>query len=54
MPYLNNVTLIGYAGKNPEQRTAQSGRNIVLLSMSTAESWTDKMTGEKKNRYPMA
>jgi single-strand DNA-binding protein len=47
---LNKVMLIGNVGKDPEIRTTQSGTKIVNLSVATSESWTDKASGERKER----
>jgi len=38
---LNRVTLIGYLGREPEEREYPGGR-FVTLSLATSESWTDK------------
>lgn len=47
---VNKVTLVGNLGKDPEVRTTQSGGKIVNLTLATSESWTDKRTGERKER----
>lgn len=47
---LNKVTLIGLLGKDPEARTLQSGGKVCNLSVATSESWTDKASGEKKEK----
>jgi single-strand DNA-binding protein len=47
---VNKVTLIGNLGKDPEVRNAQSGEKIVNLTVATGESWTDRNTGERKER----
>jgi single-strand DNA-binding protein len=47
---LNQVSLIGRVGKDPEVRTTQAGKKIVNFSLATEESWTDKSSGEKKSR----
>ena len=40
MSYLNSVTLIGFVGANPEQRTARSnGSKFTVLSVATQRSW---------------
>jgi len=46
----NKVFLIGNLGKDPEVRTTQAGAKIVTLTLATGESWTDKATGERKER----
>ena len=47
---LNKVELIGNLGKDPEVRSFQSGGQVASFSLATSESWTDKQTGEKKER----
>jgi single-strand DNA-binding protein len=47
---LNKVTLIGNLGKDPEVRHTQDGGKVVNLSLATSESWTDRATGERKDR----
>jgi len=47
---LNRVELIGNVGKDPEIKTTQAGMKIVNLTLATSESWTDKASGEKKER----
>jgi len=47
---LNRVTLIGNLGRDPEVRTANDGTKIVHLSVATSEKWTDRNSGEKRER----
>ena len=47
---LNRVQLIGNVGKDPEIRSTQGGERIANLTVATSESWTDKRSGEKKER----
>jgi single-strand DNA-binding protein len=47
---VNKVILLGNVGKDPEMRTTQDGRPIANFSVATSESWTDKASGEKKER----
>lgn len=47
---LNKVTLLGHLGRDPESRNTQGGDMIVNLNIATAESWKDKMSGERKER----
>lgn len=47
---INKVILIGNLGKDPEVRTTQSGEKIVNLTLATGESWTDRASGERKER----
>ncbi|MCW1839479.1 single-stranded DNA-binding protein [Prosthecomicrobium hirschii] len=47
---VNKVTLLGYLGGDPETRRSQDGRAIVNLSLATGESWTDRRTGERRDK----
>ena len=47
---LNRVELIGHLGADPEIRRTQDGRPIANLSLATGEKWTDRNTGEKRER----
>jgi single-strand DNA-binding protein len=47
---VNKVTLVGNLGKDPEVRTTQAGAKIVHLTLATSENWTDKASGERKER----
>lgn len=47
---VNKVILVGNLGKDPVIRTTQSGQKIATLSVATSESWTDKRSGERKER----
>ena len=47
---LNEVTLIGNVGQDPDIRKTQSGDSIANLSIATSESWKDKNTGERKEK----
>ena len=47
---VNKVTLVGNLGKDPEVRNTQSGMKIVNLTVATSDSWTDKMTNERKDQ----
>lgn len=47
---LNKVTLIGNLGRDPEIRRSQAGDPIGNFSIATSESWTDKDSGERKER----
>ena len=37
----NTVTLVGFAGNNPESRDTQSGAKITTLSLATSRSYKD-------------
>lgn len=48
MSSVNQVTLLGNLGKDPEIRTFQSGDRCATFSIATSEQWKDKNTGEKR------
>ena len=47
---INKAILIGNLGSDPEVRTLPSGDAVANVSLATSESWTDKSTGELKER----
>jgi single-strand DNA-binding protein len=47
---VNKVILVGNLGKDPEIRNTQDGSKIANLALATSESWTDKASGERKER----
>lgn len=47
---VNKVILIGNLGKDPEVRNTQAGGKIVSFSLATSETWSDKSSGERKER----
>ena len=47
---VNKVILIGNLGADPEVKTFQNGGRIANLRIATSESWTDKMTNERKEK----
>jgi single-strand DNA-binding protein len=47
---VNKVILVGNLGKDPEVRTTQSGSKVVNLTLATSENWTDRASGERKER----
>jgi len=49
MSSLNQVSLIGRLGKDPEVRHTQGGKPIANFSVATSETWKDK-SGEKQER----
>ena len=50
MPGLNQATIIGRIGKDPEVKSFANGGRIANFSVATSETWKDKATGEKKER----
>jgi single-strand DNA-binding protein len=47
---VNKVILLGNLGADPEIRTTQAGNAICNMRIATSESWTDKQTGEKREK----
>jgi single-strand DNA-binding protein len=52
---MSNGTVIrvigcGNLGADPEIRQAQDGREYASFSFATSESWTDKASGERKEK----
>ncbi|MFQ5985151.1 MAG: single-stranded DNA-binding protein [Alphaproteobacteria bacterium] len=47
---VNKVILVGNLGRDPEVRHLQDGNPVVNLSLATNEVWTDKATGERRER----
>ncbi len=47
---VNKVILVGNLGRDPEVKSFPSGGKIVEFSIATSERWTDKQSGEKKEK----
>ena len=47
---LNKVILIGNLGRDPEVRYLADGTAVASFSIATSENWTDKNSGEKRER----
>lgn len=47
---VNKVILVGNLGKDPEARSFSNGGEVVNLRIATSESWTDKASGEKRDK----
>ncbi len=47
---VNKVTLVGNLGKDPEIRYLNDGSKIANLALATSENWSDKATGERKEK----
>lgn len=47
---VNKVILIGNLGRDPEIRSMQNGGRVCNLSVATSESWTDKQSGERREK----
>ncbi len=50
MAGINKVILIGRLGRDPEVRYTPDGTAVANFSIATSDEWTDKATGEKKER----
>lgn len=46
--YINEITVMGNLGKDPELRYFANGTASLRISIATQEQWTDKDTGEVK------
>lgn len=47
---INKVILVGNLGRDPEIRYTADGRPIANFSVATSETWTDKSSGEKREK----
>ncbi len=47
---VNKVILIGNLGADPEVRSMPSGDRVCNLSLATNETWTDRDSGERRER----
>jgi single-strand DNA-binding protein len=47
---LNQVSLIGNLGKDPEVKYMPSGDAVANITVATSETWNDKNSGEKKEK----
>ena len=50
MAGVNKVILVGNLGADPEARSLNNGGEVVNLRVATSESWTDKQSGERKEK----
>ena len=50
MSSVNKAIILGNFGRDPEVRNFQNGGKIVNLRIATSEKWTDRNSGEKKER----
>lgn len=48
MSSLNEATLIGRVGKDPEIKSTTNGSRVANFSLATSKPWRDKNTGERK------
>ncbi|MCK4417744.1 MAG: single-stranded DNA-binding protein [Candidatus Latescibacteria bacterium] len=47
---VNKVILIGHLGADPELKYTPGGRAVANFNMATTDAWTDKSSGEKKEK----
>ena len=47
---VNKVILVGNLGRDPEVRHSQDGNKIINMSLATSESWTDRSSGERREK----
>ena len=47
---VNKVILVGNLGRDPEVRYSKDGNKIVNMSLATSESWTDRSSGERREK----
>ena len=50
MAGVNKVIIIGNLGNDPDMRYMPSGEAVANLSIATSETWTDRNTGEKREK----
>lgn len=50
MSSVNKVIIVGRLGQDPEVRNTENGTKVVSLSVATSEKWTDRNSGEKKEK----
>lgn len=50
MAGLNKVMIIGNLGRDPEVTYTQSGVAVAKITVATSEAWTDKVSGEKREK----
>lgn len=47
---VNKVILVGNLGRDPEVKTFSNGNHVVNFTLATSDSWTDRGTGERKEK----
>lgn len=50
MSSVNKVILVGALGRDPEVKSLPSGDRFASFSVATSEKWTDKQSGERKEK----
>ncbi len=47
---VNKIILVGNLGKDPESRSFQNGGKVVNFTLATSETWSDRASGERKEK----
>jgi len=47
---MNRVQLLGNVGAEPEMRSFANGGRVLTFSLATADQWTDRASGERRER----
>lgn len=47
---INTVTLLGHLGRDPDVRGFANGGKVCNLSLATSQAWTDRATGQRRER----
>ena len=50
MAGVNKAIIVGRLGKDPDMRYMTDGTAVANMSIATSDEWTDKNTGEKRER----
>lgn len=50
MAGINKAILVGRLGRDPEIRYTPDGTAVCTFSIATSDTWTDKTSGEKKEK----
>jgi single-strand DNA-binding protein len=50
MASINKAIIIGRLGKDPQINTFTNGGKIASFTVATSKTWSDKTTGERKER----
>jgi single-strand DNA-binding protein len=47
---VNKVIIVGNIGQDPKVSKMNNGNSVTNLTLATSETWTDKQSGEKKEK----
>jgi single-strand DNA-binding protein len=50
MSDLNEATITGHLGRDPESKSMNNGGTVVSFSLASNESWTDSRTGQRVSK----